>query len=472
MTKPLLVWLKSDHHSTPSTQLSPTRLARFIRFLPRLVIEEKKTRNEKLEKRGSKLKRYLHAINEKSELDTETMPCLLTHISLISGPAVALVYAISVWITYAVTHECQWGSKAKTLSLRLAIVTGAVACSVGFCKDKDETSFAVILPMGFALWAISLYLMYLTRVEDVVGIACPPFYGKDHLQGKVVLITGANQGIGKETTLQMAKMGATVVLLCRSEIRARNAIEDLVKKHAVDEKHLLFCSLDLGDFTSVRKAVEYIQTTLRICSVDVLICNAGLMMGKKTLSKDGHELMMQANHLGHFLLARLLVNKKLLKGDNVRILNLTSSTYELSKQGFDFDDMFCDSSRSYTLFGQYSMTKLANMLCAKELTRRIPSAKVFAIHPGVVRTNVTSNMNWYWRLPNAMFAYFVAAIQKAPQEGAYSSVFCAAAPDDKLPPSGSYIINCRPYPTNEHADSPEDAKRLWEVSELLVGLKS
>ena len=81
------------------------------------------------------------------------------------------------------------------------------------------------------------------------------------------------------------------------------------------------------------------------------------------------------------------------------------------------------------------------------------------MHPGIVRTNMTSNMNWYWRVPNGMFAWYVATMQKTPQEGAYGSVFCAAAPTDQLPPTGSYMINCKPYLTNKFADSPDDAKR-------------
>ena len=139
--------------------------------------------------------------------------------------------------------------------------------------------------------------------------------------------------------------------------------------------------------------------------------------------------------------------------------------------GFDFDDTMCDKGiRTYTLFGQYSQTKLANILFSKELTRRFQNLLVFAVHPGIVRTNVTSNMQWFWRIPNEIFGVFVAMMQKTPAEGAYSTVFVSAAPESELPPNGTYILNCKPYPTLPIADSEADAKRLWQVSEDMVGL--
>jgi NAD(P)-dependent dehydrogenase (short-subunit alcohol dehydrogenase family) len=152
----------------------------------------------------------------------------------------------------------------------------------------------------------------------------------------------------------------------------------------------------------------------------------------------------------------------------------------MQTNGFDFDDLFCDHKRAYTLFGQYSMTKLANVLNSMEQSRRWPPQQqqqqqqnvlVFAVHPGIVRTNVTSNMNWYWRYPDAMFAWFVASMQKTPAEGAYNSVYCAAAPMEELPPSGSYMMNGQAHSIHKSADSIDDAKRLWEVSERLVGLQ-
>lgn len=400
--------------------------------------------------------------------EEEESSCWLTYVALVSGPTIAFVYAIAVWIMYATTHECTWGSKVSSLSLRLALVVATVAAAIGVCQKSDHrgnNSLATLVPIGVVLWVVSGSLMYWTRIYDVVGVAKPPFYGARHLHGKIVLITGANSGIGKETTTQLAHMGATVYLLCRSEARAKQAVEDILTKSnagadststTIDASQLIVLPLDLGDLASIRTAVDL----LKIDKVDILINNAGLMMGQHTKSKnDGLEMMMQANHLGHFLLTNLLLDKKLLTKE-ARILNVTSCTYSLSTKGFDFDDIMCESTRPYTLFGQYSMTKLANVLSTKELSRRLSrevldEKSVFAIHPGLVRTNITSNMQWYLRVPNAMSAWVVATLQKTPSQGAYSSVYCAAAPIDQLPSSGSYIINCQAYPTTKFANSPE-----------------
>lgn len=120
--------------------------------------------------------------------------------------------------------------------------------------------------------------------------------------------------------------------------------------------------------------------------------------------------------------------------------------------------------------GQYSQSKLANILYTKELSRRYPQLLAYAVHPGIVRTNVTKHMPWYLQVPNYIFGWFVSAVQKTPAQGAYSSVWCAAAAPETLPPSGSLIFNCQVEPTTPAADSLPDAKRLWEVSEIITGL--
>jgi retinol dehydrogenase 12 len=318
--------------------------------------------------------------------------------------------------------------------------------------------------------------MIQTRRNDVVGIDEVPFYGVDSLKGKLILVTGANNGIGRETTHQLACMGATVVLLCRSIARAEEAMNQILDRppKSISKDQLVVIPLDLGDFASIQDGVKILKEKIPNRQVDVLINNAGLMMGYQATSKDGLEMMMQVNHLGHFLLTRLLLEQGLLGTFTCpsRVINLTSSTYEMSnaRGGFDFEDMLCDKGlRPYTLFGQYSMTKLANILFSKELVRRYENLKVFAIHPGIVRTNVTSNMQWFWRIPNEMFAIFVATMQKTPSEGAYSTVFLSAAPTLDLPPNGSYIVNCKQHPALPIAESTKDAERLWRISEHLVG---
>jgi NAD(P)-dependent dehydrogenase (short-subunit alcohol dehydrogenase family) len=325
-------------------------------------------------------------IQQAIEAQANMMSCLAAHTVIIFGPALAFLYTVSVVSTYAASHECTWSSKTLTVSVRLAILVASVAASVGLCQ-ADRSSGA-IAPIGAVFMGVSVYLLYQTRVIDVIGGPVPNF-SPQHLKNKVVVITGANTGIGKETASQLAQMGATVVMACRSKARAEQALEDIRKTSSVplESNQLIFVPLDLGDFSSIREAVD-ILLLKNLNKIDIVINNAGVMMGTKTKSKDGYELMMQANHLGHFLWTQLLLPH--LQKD-ARIVCVTSSTHAYAKGGFDFEDMFCDNQRTYTLFGQYAQTKLANILHAKELSRRHPSFQVFAVHPGIVRTDVTRN---------------------------------------------------------------------------------
>lgn len=140
------------------------------------------------------------------------------------------------------------------------------------------------------------------------------------------------------------------------------------------------------------------------------------------------------------------------------------------QQAMKLSAMDITSSTTLMYIGQYSQTKLANILYTKELARRYPTLSVYAVHPGIVRTNVTSNMIWYLRLPNDIFSWYVAALQKTPAQGAYSSVYCAASPLELLPKSGSVIHNCKSHKTTDAAESRVDAQRLWNVSETLTGM--
>lgn len=405
--------------------------------------------------------------------ESTTLPCLLTYVLLLGGPLMAWIYALSVWIMYALSHECTWGSKAPQFVLRSSVVVAYFAISVGLCDEDSKTSsLSTTLPLMTTSLVLSLFLCRWTRTYDVVGVTQAPYYGPRHLEGKNVLITGANSGIGKETSLQLASMGANVYMACRSIKRAEEAIDDIMKACPnIDPSQLQIVEIDLGDMASIRKAVFDKDCLLyKVQTIHVLINNAGLMMGTKTQSKDGMELMMQANHLGHYLLTRLLIPK--LSKKDTRIINVTSSTYQLATQGFDFGDIMCTKTRKYTLFGQYAQTKLANILFTKQLATKYPEWKIFAVHPGLVRTNVTSHMPWIMQTLNALFAWYVGSMQKSPSQGAYSNVLCAAAPSDELPPTATYIVNCRPQELHKVAESTEDAERLWNVSKELVGFES
>ena len=532
---------------------------------------------------------------------------ILNIISIVglTGPIIAFGYGLLVYIVYAVTGECKWADtqKIKSSCIRFAFLIVSVVVSI-YTKDEiiltkqrlvtevsDDQKLMEALVISSLLaaffWIISIYFMYQTRIIDVVGVNTNsiPFLGLDKkttkmssscsgststvtnqiLHDQVVLITGANTGIGKETAKQLALLGATIIMACRSSKRAQDAIDDILlskqekSSDSLKKEQFIILQLDLSNFESIRTAVKLLDTdeyisklpkckqqqqkssaaTTQSRMIDILICNAGVMMSTKTQSVDGYEVMMQANHLGHYLLVKLLMSKLLqittkttppttttmtkkeeeaktkTKKTNTytttpaRIICVTSSTYAFSnKTGFDFDDMFCDnSSRNYTLFGQYSMTKLANILMVKELHQRYVVMdeedsnllQVYAVHPGIVRTDVVRNMGWFFRYGNLIFAKCVAAFQKTPSEGAYSTVYCAVHDEyinvmknsknndnndnDKKKneittdnqdiwkiPSGSYVVNCKEYPTLPCANSLE--VRLSDTISLASFLRS
>jgi NAD(P)-dependent dehydrogenase (short-subunit alcohol dehydrogenase family) len=409
---------------------------------------------------------------------------------VVLGPTLALVYEVSVAIFLAAFGEISWDARLYHVGLRVALVVAVVAL------DQAQVTVALIL---IAL-APSLYCMHQTRTF-VAGPA-PPLVD---MTGKVVLVTGANTGIGKQTASQLAARGATVILACRDEEKAKAAIRDIqrtlpastLRRENAKEPLLLFLKLDLSSFESIRTAANTFAD-LNLNRLDVLINNAGVMFSEKQISKDGFEMCLQANHLGHFLFTLLLLphmqRQQTPTGENnknhdyPRILNLTSITYKMAINGFDFEDYNCSHNiRPYTLFGQYAQSKLANILFTKELTRRYPNVASLAINPGIVRTDVTRNMSIILRYGNYLFGFLVRCYQKTPTEGAYSSVWAATTPvtlvlpttgdteNETKPllgccPNGSFISNSKPeLSTDPHCDSESDAKRLWELSETLVG---
>ncbi|KAL3939433.1 MAG: hypothetical protein SGBAC_005835, partial [Bacillariaceae sp.] len=303
---------------------------------------------------------------------------------LLLGPSVTMIYALSLWCTYALSHEFSWLSSIPKvlfppLTIQLAAVAAAWKTIADTADTADTTAAATttaaqedtIYRFNVFFWIMSLHQMYHLRQSHVVGIpkSKVPYYGGKHLKGQTIVITGANAGIGKETVYQLACMGAQrIVLLCRSEQRGKQAEWDIRMKLSTqppwehgNDTDLLVCQCDLSDFVSIFTAVHNLKSNGAIDKVDVLINNAGLVMGTHSKSKDGYELMMQANHLGHFLLTQLLIKEKLLNPEAdassssarpSRVINLTSSTFKrIGGEGFDFDDMFCEKGqRKYTMF--------------------------------------------------------------------------------------------------------------------------
>ena len=234
---------------------------------------------------------------------------------------------------------------------------------------------------------IGLYLIRLYR-KWIAGGVCT---SQARLDGKTVIITGANSGIGLETAVDMAKRNARVILACRSVERGKAAVADVKKRSG--NNNVVFVQLNLGFLDSVRTfAAKILEDEPRI---DILINNAGVMMiPKRTLTQDGFEMQFGVNHLGHFLLTNLLLDR--IKGTpRARIVNLSSSVQGYMFAGkFNFDNM--NSECSYGPVAAYCASKLANVLFTRSLAKRLEGSGITtnAVDPGAIKTGLQQHLTF------------------------------------------------------------------------------
>lgn len=281
------------------------------------------------------------------------------------------------------------------------------------------------------------------------------------LTGRSFVVTGANTGIGKETARALARRGAHLVLACRSEEKTRPVLEELRAENPA--ARLDFVALDLGDLASVRDcAAELLR---RDHPIHVLVNNAGLA-GVRGQTKDGFELAFGTNHLGHYLLTRLLldrIERSATPGQPARIVNVSSHSH-YSADSIDFEAAQ-QTSKSVTGLHEYEVSKLANVLFTKELARRLDPAKVtaYSLHPGVIASDI-----WQRRVPRFLSA-LPRLFMKSTTDGAKTSVYCATSVD-VANHTGRYYADCKEKRPNRAADDPELARALWEKSAAWVGL--
>lgn len=431
---------------------------------------------------------------------------------LLALPLIAFSYAIAVAAFLVFWRESSVISYAGNIvsngSFLVAVVAYVIMMMDGRSNNRtDAASGNLVVPDDDALRMISTFgvclavigylsiaLIRNTHETQVVGgqdpaegiVAGLPAgnnntnTNNNAVNGKLVIVTGSSSGIGKETVRQLVKAGAScVIMACRNLEKAEQARQEIYKALAADccdvNQSLELLELDLSSVLSVRRAADHLGQRLNGKKIDMLINNAGIMMGHQVWTSDGMELCMQANHLGHYLWTRLLLPHMNLES-GARIISITSCTYKIceSSGGICLDDLFCQYRRRYNLFEQYAQTKLANILFIKELARRYPASssklQCHAIHPGMVRTDVVRNMPRLFRYANAWFAVAVATLQKRPHQGAWCTMRVALLPTEELPRSGSYWVNQQVQETWPCANSIVAAKALWELSAKLVGI--
>jgi len=287
----------------------------------------------------------------------------------------------------------------------------------------------------------------------------------DHT-GRTAVVTGANGGLGVETTRALTRAGTRVVMACRSVARGENAAADV--RRDVPGATLEVRELDLASLDSVRAFADGVDGP-----IDLLVNNAGVMHGPYRETEDGFEAQFGVNHLGHFALTGLLLDR-LGDGDDPRVITVSSVLHRLGDTAFGEI-----RERGYDEWTAYGRSKLANLLFAYELDRRADRLTSAACHPGWAATNLqprgaglTGSVLRYLasRAANALFA-------QPPEDGALPTLYAATAPDVHggayYGPSG--FIDMRGPPerqaSTEASYDREAARRLWSLSEELTGVE-
>jgi NAD(P)-dependent dehydrogenase (short-subunit alcohol dehydrogenase family) len=283
------------------------------------------------------------------------------------------------------------------------------------------------------------------------------------MEGKTVVVTGGNSGIGYETAAALASMGARVLITARNADKGRAAVAALTQR-SEGKGHVQLVVFDLADLASVRRgAAEILEQTP---TLDVLVNNAGLVLTERAETVDGFEATFAINHLGPFLLTNLLL-ERMTASTPARVVNVASTAHTAARKGIPFDDL--QSTRSYRGMRVYGASKLANILFTLELSRRFDGRMLTAnsLHPGTVRTGYGGDGDTRGFL--AFGIKIASPFFLSPAKGARTSVYLASSPEVEGV-SGEYFVKCKPRKPRRWAQDPEAAQRLWQVSEKLVGL--
>jgi retinol dehydrogenase-12 len=272
-----------------------------------------------------------------------------------------------------------------------------------------------------------------------------------NLQGKTALVTGANSGIGRATALELARLGARVVLACRSKEKTVPVVD------AIGRESAGFLHLDLADLASVRAAAEAFLA--RGEPLTLLVNNAGLA-GAHGQTRDGFELCFGTNHVGPYLLTRLLL-PALERADEARVVTVASYGHRLAP-GIDWQAIR-EPTRSTTAFPEYCVSKLANVLFATELARRGPKTlRSYSLHPGAVASDVWREVPWGVR-------HLLKLFMISNEEGAKTTLYCATS-EAVVDQNGHYYEKCRDKRPSALALDESLARELWERSAEWVGI--
>lgn len=289
-------------------------------------------------------------------------------------------------------------------------------------------------------------------MQAIRGLFRTSWSSAQRLDGKTVVITGANTGIGKETAIDLAKRGARIIIACRDMEKGQAALKEVIETSA--NENVTCMKLDLSDSKSIREFAESINKGED--KLTILINNAGVMVCPYGKTADGFELQIGVNHMGHFLLTYLLLDL-IKKSAPARIINVSSMAHTWGS--INLEDI--NSEKSYDKRGAYSQSKLANVLFTRSLAKRLQGTGVttYSLHPGVVQTDLWRHLSG----PQQFVMKVVSPFTKSSTEGAQTTIFCAVEPALENE-SGGYYSDCAPAKCSAPAQDEDLAQKLWELS--------
>ena len=273
------------------------------------------------------------------------------------------------------------------------------------------------------------------------------------LSGKLVIVTGANTGIGFEAARAMAAVGARVVFACRNAEAGKEAVARTVAQHP--NANAEFSKLDLASLDSVRAFAERFASE----SIDVLVCNAGVVNSEYQEVEGGFEHTVGVCHVGHFLLTQLLL-PALLRSGVGRVVMVASESHRQPKT-LDFDKLPL-TRETFSILESYGQAKLCNVLLANELHRRYfdQGLSACSLHPGNLVTTEIGRGSIWMRIGMALASPFT----KSPNQGAATIALCAAHPEASAI-SGQYFSHCQLKRPSRESQDAAVAERLWKLSE-------
>ncbi len=283
------------------------------------------------------------------------------------------------------------------------------------------------------------------------------------MEDRTVVITGGNSGIGLETSVALAGAGARLVLGCRNPDKAEAAVAEIRRRSGNESVESR--PLDLADLTTVRTFADSLSDLDRI---DVLINNAGLILGERTMSAQGYEATFATNHLGPFLLTGLL-DEQLRAADRARIINVASFAHTMAPTGIQWSQV--ERRPRYQGWTVYGQSKLANILHARALAARYEDSGVVAhsLHPGSIRSGFGQDGDLHGFSDRLL--KIGAFVLISPEEGSRTSVHLASSPD-ALTSSGDYWVRARRSRPAPWGRDDAQAEKLWATSERMISAVS